>query len=65
MDAEQRWQAISRDVENLCFAMAEKTREITRNVTDLGMLQRQLERTRVQEMYAWESYQQSLQERGL
>lgn len=66
MDAEQRWQAIARDLETLRLQMASKVREIDTALSDLQiMLQRQLERTRLQEMDAWESYQQSLKERGL
>lgn len=65
MDAEQKWQAIARDLETLRLQMVRKVREIDTVLSDLQMLQRQLERTRVQEMDAWEAYQQSLRERGL
>lgn len=65
MNEEEKWKVMARDVETLHLQMARKAREIDTALSDLQMLQRQLERTRVKEMDAWESYRQSLKERGL
>lgn len=65
MDAEQRWQAISRDVETLRTQMENKAKELDLALEEYYTISRNVARAELQKLKAWEAYQQSLRERGL